>query len=70
MDKEFRQILVEFLKENELTQSEFSRRIGAKPWVVCDWLRGKANPSYDMLKRMAQAFSVPADYFLGLTDDY
>ena len=70
MDKEFRQILVEFLKENELTQSEFSRRIGVKPWVVCDWLRGKAKPGYDSLRAIAKAFSISADYFLGLTDDY
>ncbi len=70
MDKEFRQILAEFLKENELTQSEFARRIGVKHGLVNDWMRGKANPSYVMLKRMAQVFSISADYFLGLTDDY
>ena len=70
MDKDFKQILTEFLKENNLNQSEFGRRIGLKPGLVNDWLRGNAKPSYDTLRAMSQAFTVSADYFLGLTDDY
>ncbi len=70
MNKEFKQILTEFLKENNLNQSEFGRKIGVKPGLVNDWLRGKAKPSYDTLRAMAKAFNISADYFLGLTDDY
>jgi len=70
VDKEFSQILSEFLKENNFTQSEFARRIGANPYNVCDWLRGKAKPGYDSLRDMAKAFNMSADYFLGLTENY
>lgn len=70
MEKEFSEILTNFLKDNNLSQSEFARKIGAKPYNVCDWLRGKAKPGYDMLKAMSAAFNISADYFLGLTDIY
>ena len=70
VNKEFKQILTEFLKENNLSQSEFARRIGVKAGLVNDWLRCKAKPSYDTLRAMSKAFNISADYFLGLTDEY
>ncbi len=70
MNREFAQILSEFLKENKLSQTEFAKKIGAKPYNVCDWLRGKAKPGYDSLREISKAFNISADYFLGLTDVY
>lgn len=70
MKTEFSTILEEFLSENSLTQSEFARRIDIKPSQVSEWMKGKAKPGYDYLKRMAQAFNVSADYFLGITEIY
>ena len=70
MKTEFRKILKEFLAENSLTQSEFARKIGVKPSQVNEWLKGKAKPGYDYLKRMALSFNISADYFLGITDEY
>ena len=67
---EFTQILREFIRENCLTQAEFARRVGVKPGQVSEWLRGKAKPGYDTLKAISLAFSVSADYFLGITDTY
>ena len=67
---EFRQILREFLTENGISQNEFARKIGAKSGQVSEWLRGKAKPGYDYLKRMAEAFNISADYFLGIIDEY
>ena len=67
---EFKQILKDFLSESEITQTEFARKIGVKPSQVSEWLRGKAKPSYDMLRKMSVAFNISADYFLGLTDSY
>ena len=69
-DLEFKTILSEFLKENEISQSDFARQIGVKPGLVNDWKRGKAKPGYDSLRAMAKAFIVSADYFLGLKEDY
>jgi transcriptional regulator with XRE-family HTH domain len=70
MDNEFKQILKEFLTENNLNQSEFARKVGVKPSQVSEWLKGKAKPGYDMLKNISSSFNISADYFLGLTDNY
>lgn len=67
---DFTRILREFLTENNLSQAEFARRIGVKPGQVSEWLHGKAKPGYDTLRAMATAFSVSADYFLGIADTY
>ena len=70
MEKDFRQILNEFLTENNLTQSAFAQKIDVKPSQVSEWLKGKAKPGYDTLKQMATAFNVSADYFLGISENY
>ena len=49
MEREFKDILTDFLKENGLSQSDFARKLGAKPDSVNDWERGKAKPDYDNL---------------------
>ena len=67
-EMEFREILEEFLIEKGLTQTAFAERIGVKQSQVSEWLKGKAKPGYDILKRMALAFNISADYFLGITD--
>lgn len=67
---EFSEILQMFLKENGLTQTKFAGIVGVKQSQVSEWLKGKAKPGYDLLKQMAKAFGISADYFLGLTDGY
>ncbi len=68
--KEFGEILREFLKENSLSQQAFALKAGIKQSQVSEWLKGKAKPGYDNLRQIALAFSISADYFLGLTDEY
>lgn len=70
MDNEFKDILKEFLSENNLTQSEFAKQIGVKQSQVSEWLRGKAKPGYDTLRNISLAFQISADFFLGLIDKY
>ena len=70
MELEFREILRDFLMERNLTQVAFAKKIGVKQSQVSEWLKGKAKPGYDVLKSMAVAFDVSADYFLGLTELY
>ena len=67
---EFKEILKEFLEENNLTQVAFAKTIGVKQSQVSEWLKGKAKPGYDILKNMSKAFNVSADYFLGIVDNY
>ena len=68
MDNEFKEILRDFLNEKNLTQVAFARAIGVKQSQVSEWLKGKAKPGYDVLKKMAIAFNVSADYFLGIEE--
>ena len=70
MEREFCQILKDFLSENSLTQVAFANIIGVKQSQVSEWLKGKAKPSYDILKRIAVAFDISADYFLGIINEY
>lgn len=65
---EFKVILCEFLQENGLSQTGFAAKINVKQSQVSEWLKGKAKPGYDILKRMAIVFDISADYFLGITD--
>ncbi|MBO5411716.1 MAG: helix-turn-helix transcriptional regulator [Clostridia bacterium] len=63
-------MLRDFLKENSLTQTDFATRVEVKPSQVSEWLKGKAKPGYDLLKQIALAYGISADYFLGITDEY
>ena len=65
---DFSSILQHFLQSNQLTQTAFAAKIGVKQSQVSEWLKGKAKPGYDMLKTMAIAFNVSADYFLGIKE--
>ena len=68
MEGEFKDILKDFLIDRGLTQVAFAKEIGVKQSQVSEWLKGKAKPGYDILKSMAIAFDVSADYFLGIKD--
>ena len=70
MGNNFSEILKDFLAENNLTQVAFANVVGVKQSQVSEWLKGKAKPGYDILKSMAIAFNISADYFLGIVDDY
>ena len=66
---EFRIILQQLLKEYNFTQVELAKRANIKPSQISEWLKGKANPGYETLKKLAVAFDVSSDYLLGLSDD-
>jgi transcriptional regulator with XRE-family HTH domain len=70
VSKEFKEILADFLLENRLSQTAFAKRIEIKQGQVSEWLRGKAKPGYDILKKIAVAFGVPADYLLGISEGF
>ncbi len=70
MNNDFTTILRDFLKEQNLTQVQFAVKVGVKQSQVSEWLKGKAKPGYDILRQMALAFGISADFFLGITDEY
>ena len=68
MDYTFSDILKEFLIDNNLTQTAFAKTVGIKQSQVSEWLKGKAKPGYDLLKKIAEAYDVSADSLLGIKD--
>lgn len=68
MDYTFSDILKEFLIINNFSQTAFAKAVGIKQSQVSEWLKGKAKPGYDLLKKIAVAYDVSADYLLGLKD--
>lgn len=70
MDYDFSEILREFLTINNMTQTEFAKRVGVKQSQVSEWLKGKAKPSYDILRQMSLSLGVSSDYLLGIDDDF
>lgn len=70
MKLEFKEILRDFLDEKNLTQVAFAKKIGVKQSQVSEWLKGKAKPGYDVLKSIALAYDITADYLLGITEIY
>lgn len=49
-----------------LSQVELARRLGVTKQSVSNWENDNIQPSIDMLKQLAQTFSVSTDYLLGL----
>jgi len=72
MEKErsFSEILTEFLELNNLTLTEFGKRIDKKSGHISDWMREKSAPSYYSLKAIIKTFNEPANFWLGLEDEF
>jgi transcriptional regulator with XRE-family HTH domain len=51
-----------------INQVEFGKRINVSKQCISNWESGYIQPSIDMLRRIAETFSVSADYLLGLSD--
>ncbi len=51
-----------------INQVEFGKRLSVSKQCVSNWENGNIQPSIDMLRKIAEKFSVSADYLLGLDD--
>jgi transcriptional regulator with XRE-family HTH domain len=51
------------------TQPDMADKLSVKYQQYSTWERGKADPSTDVLARMATALSCTSDYLLGLVDE-
>ena len=65
---EFKDILKDFLAENNMSQVDFAKKIGVKQSQVSEWLKGKSNPGYINIRNMALRFDISADYWLGIEE--
>lgn len=65
----FPERLVAARKKRGLSQEELAKRSGLKPAAISHFETGARKPSFDNLRRLADALNVTADYLLGRTDD-
>lgn len=65
----FRERLRAVREFKELSQGELAKRAGFQASAVSHFETGTRKPSFDNLKRLADALRVTTDYLLGRTDD-
>ncbi|WP_419589064.1 helix-turn-helix domain-containing protein [Thiolapillus sp.] len=65
----FQKRLVTARKKRELSQDDLAKKSGLKPAAISHFETGARKPSFNNLKRLADALNVTADYLLGRTDD-
>ncbi len=65
----FSEIFTELRKIHGLTQQDLSSKLGYAKNSICAWEKGRAQPNFETLIKIAKIFSVSIDYLLGLEDD-
>jgi addiction module HigA family antidote len=63
-------LLEEFLKPLEMSRSNFASRLGIPATIVNEIINKKRRVTPDVALRLAQVLGVPADFWLGLQQDY
>ena len=51
-----------------INQVQFARKLNVTKQCISNWENANLQPSIDMLRRIAETFSVRTDYLLGLND--
>ena len=52
-----------------INQVQFANKLNVTKQCVSNWENANLQPSIDMLRRIAETFSVSTDYLLGLSDN-
>lgn len=65
--EQFGERLSKIRKEKNMTQEEFSARIGVTPQAVSKWERAQSLPDVTILCGICDVMEVEADYLLGIT---
>ena len=64
----FGERLRELRTERKLSQQELAKIIGTNNSSICDWERGRSEPSLEALVKLCQFFDVSSDYLIGMVD--
>lgn len=65
----FGERLKELRKSKKVTQEDLAKKFDVNPATVSAWEVGKAEPSYEVLTKLANYFGVSIDYLLNFTQD-
>jgi antitoxin HigA-1 len=63
-------LLEEFLKPLEISRSDFAARLGISAATMSAIINRERGVTPDVALRLAQVLGVPADFWLGLQQDY
>ena len=62
--------LKELRKEKGFLQSEIAKKLSKTTTCICDWERGRTQPSIEDLSKLADFFNCSIDYLVGREDDF
>ena len=57
--------IIQLRKQNNLSQSELAKKIGASRTIVGNYERNTNTPSIEMILKIAKTFDVSIDYIVG-----
>lgn len=60
----------EIRKERGITQKDLAEYLNISPGNLCEWEKGRIEPSIDFLNKIADYFNVSIDYLVGREDDF
>ena len=66
----FKDILLNLLRERELTQRQLSRLTDIPTTTINGWLTANRLPDYYSLQKLSALLDISADYLLGLSEYY
>ena len=69
MSQEFPELLRKAREDKKLSQTDLAERTGLQPSAVSHFETGKRAPSFENLKRLADALAVSVDYLLGRSEE-
>jgi len=64
----FAELLKAVREEKGLSQTELATKTGLQPSAISHFESGRRSPSFDNLRRLADALNVTIDYLLGRSD--
>ena len=67
---DFATVLKEIRKEKLLTQKELSEKLGFSKNAICEWEKGRCEPSITVLKKISSLFNLSIDYLVGNSDEF
>lgn len=66
---EFAELLKAVREEKGLSQTELAAKTGLQPSAISHFESGRRSPSFDNLRRLADALNVTIDYLLGRSQE-
>ena len=60
----------EIRKERGIAQKDLAEYLNISPGNLCEWEKGRIEPSIDFLNKIADYFNVSIDYLVGRENDF